>query len=146
MLRFFFCFVLPVVVIIKLYVCTHLHLGLCVHSRSSTRSATPKRTTRRSGRASVATILCLESCLNFGPPKSNSSRGGWRGGGGLVVLLCFLITRSVMDVWDEKAIQNIKRKEKKTKHRAAGNYYYFFFFCECFFLFFFFFQNEGKMV
>ncbi len=38
-----------------------------------------------------------------------------------VVLLCFLITCSAMDVWDEKAIQNIKRRKKKKKKEARPN-------------------------
>lgn len=58
--------------ICKYYVfCSFVHL-LCFRSLSSTRFATPKRTTKRSGRASVATTPSSESCLNFGPPKSNS--------------------------------------------------------------------------
>lgn len=70
-----------------------------------------------------------------------------------MVLLCFLITCSAMDVWDEKAIQNINRKKKEkkkrgqTKHRPAGKFIvnvpFSFFFCLSGF-FILSFQNEGK--
>lgn len=65
------------------------------------------------------------------------------------MLLCFLITCSAMDVWDEKAIQNIK-KEKKKKKRPDQTQTGWKIYCECsfFFLsvlfFFLFYQNEGK--
>lgn len=55
-----------------------------------------------------------------------------------------------MDVWDEKAIQNIKKEKKKrdqTKHRPAGKFIVnvpFFFLSFCFVFFFLFYQNEGK--
>lgn len=44
-----------------------------------------------------------------------------------MALLCFLITCSAEDVWNEEEIQNRTKKQKKnkqkrdqTKHRAAG--------------------------
>lgn len=101
----------------------------CLRSPSSTRSATPKRTTRRSGRASVATTPSSESCLNLGPAESNSREGeegtqrglGGVGGGvgGVRMWSSLLITCSASDVRDETEIQNIlkNKREKKKKER-----------------------------
>lgn len=58
-----------------MYVLTLPFLCLLSRSPSSTRFATPKRTMKRLGRASVATILCLESCLNY----IEQQCGGWQG-------------------------------------------------------------------
>lgn len=70
---------------------------------------------------------------------------------GTVVLLCFLISCSAMDVWDEKAIQNIKKEKKKrdqTKHRPAGKFIVnvpFFFLSVLFFFFFFIKMRENGL-
>lgn len=86
--------------------------------------------------------------------QSLTAESVWRGWGGCVkdrlrrwrtvVHLCFLITCSALDVWDEKEIQNIKKGGggETRPNRPAGKFIlnvpFFFFFCS--------FRSFGKMV
>lgn len=90
--------------------------------------------------------------------QSLTAESVWRGWGGCVkdrlrrwrtvVLLCFLITCSAMDVWDEKEIQNIKKRRETTKKKRPDetdrleNLLWMFLFFSFSVLFVF--QNEGK--
>lgn len=66
-----------------------------------------------------------------------------------MALLCFLITCSAEDVWNEEEIQNITKKQKKkqTEKRPDQTQSGWKMYCECsisLFSLFSFFKNEGK--
>ena len=103
--------------------CTWFAYSLWSNSLSSTKSATPKRTTRRSGQASVATTPCSESCPKRRPHSQLRLAAGearCEGVGGVCLLVGLIdvhFQRAAIGAKTERERKRFQMGEKKKKKK-----------------------------